>query len=72
MMGAGRFGHMATDGAWADKYSRAGHWGMFAGDRESDGLFLLGGLLHLVIWALVVALLVVLIRYFWKMGDKIK
>lgn len=63
---------MATSGAWEDKAGRFGYRGDFMMGREGDSMFMLGGVLHLVTWFLVVALLVVLIRYFWKLGDKIK
>lgn len=59
---------MATDGAWLDKPGRLGYKGMFVG----DGFFGFHAVMCLVTWVLVIALLVVLIRYFWKLGDKIK
>lgn len=64
---------MSTSGAWEDNAGRFSHKGMYFGDRGMD-VSLLGmvEVLHLVTWFLVVALLVVLVRYFWKLGDKIK
>lgn len=64
---------MATGGAWEDKAGGFGQKGMHYGDRMMNGSFFgLGEILHLITWFLVVALLVVLVRYFWKLGDKIK
>ena len=63
---------MATEGAWQDNAGRFGHKGAFMMGREGDSLFMFGGILHLVTWVLVIILLVSLIRYFWKLAEKIK
>lgn len=66
------FGTSATDAArWSEKGMGFGHRGMFMAGANGP-LFVLWGLFCLVTWVLVVALLVVLIRYFWKLADKIK
>ena len=66
------FGASATDAArWSEKGMGFGNRGMFM--AGPDGSFIvLWGLFCLVTWVLVIALLVVLIRYFWKLADKIK
>jgi len=67
------FGTSATDAAtWSGKGVGFGQRGMFIAGADGSSLFVLWGLLCLVTWVLVIALLVVLIRYFWKLGDKIK
>jgi len=66
------FGTSATNGAsWSDKNMGFGQRGMFMSGADGS-LFVLWGLFCLVTWVLVIALLIVLIRYFWKLGDKIK
>lgn len=66
------FGTSATNAAsWSDKGIGYGHRGMFMAGADGS-LFVLWALFCLVTWVLVIALLVVLIRYFWKLGDKIK
>jgi len=65
-------GTSATNAAaWSDKGAGIGHRGMFMAGADGS-LFVLWGLFCLVTWVLVMALLVVLIRYFWKLGDKLK
>jgi len=65
------FGPSATNAAWADNGMKWGHKGMFmAGPGGTT--FALFGLFCIITWILVIAFLVVLIRYFWKLGDKIR
>ena len=66
------FGTSATNAAsWSDKSMGFGQRGMFMAGADGS-LFVLWGLFCFVTWILVIAFLVVLIRYFWKLGDKIK
>ena len=66
------FGTSATNAAsWSDKGVGFGQRGMFM-TGAGGSLFIIWGLFCLVTWVLVTALLVVLIRYFWKLGDKVK
>ena len=65
------FGPSATNAAWADNGMKWGNRGMFMTGPDGS-LFVLWALFCLVTWILVIALLVVLIRYFWKLGDKVK
>ncbi len=64
-------GLAVTSGAWADDGMKWGHRGMFMAGPDGT-MFALFGLFCIVTWILVIALLVVLIRYFWKLADKIK
>ena len=66
------FGISATNAAsWSDKGMGYGHRGMFMAGPDGT-MFALFGIFCIVTWVLVIALLIVLTRYFWKLGDKIK
>ena len=65
-------GTSATNAAsWSDKGVGFGQRGMFMAGGDGS-LFVLWGLFCFVTWILVMSLLIVLIRYFWKLGDKVK
>lgn len=39
---------------------------------DGQGLVAVGGVLHLVTWVALIALLWAVARFFWKKGDKVK
>ena len=63
---------VATGEAWADKSIGYGHRGMIMAGGPDTTMFALFGILCIATWVLVIALLIVLVRYFWKLGDKVK
>ena len=64
-----RYGTDATQKGYDGQYLWKGHPMMLGG---SNAFFWIHAVLAFVTWVLVVAVLVALVRWLWKKGDKVK
>ncbi len=64
-------GHMTSGAAYSDGTQRFGQKGMMFAGKGGD-VSAIFQVFWVATWILAIVLLIVLIRYFWKMGDKIK
>lgn len=69
LAGMMRFGTESADKVIDERYFRYHPMMGWFGDGTGVWLF---GLLWLVTWVLVIAILIALVRWLWKKGDKVK